>query len=209
MNKNPSPDNTIPTKGERPKLLPPELVNEFDDINTAIGELESKFKAMVSELVSSQTKILSERIAGLENRPRPKQLVASSNNVLLDRIKLLESELKKARSSQVTLSKAKSKEIIKNDPANNDLVDQTTKPDTVFNRPTTLAGLITYLNKLGINHDNKRPLGGGLWVYLDRKKFAHVEEHLKIIGIDVKYYPHGRTRKPGPQFEIDPGKILE
>ena len=51
MNKNPSPDNTIPTKGERPKLLPPELVNEFDEIKTAIGKLESKFKAMVSELV--------------------------------------------------------------------------------------------------------------------------------------------------------------
>ena len=82
MNKNSNPNNMIPTQGERPKLLPPELVNEFDEINTAIGELETKFKAMVSELASSQTKILSDRIAILENMPRPQQLVASNNNCI-------------------------------------------------------------------------------------------------------------------------------
>ena len=197
-------DNIIQAKGERPNLLPPELGNEFDEINTAIGELETKFKAMVSELASSQTKILSDRIAILENMPRPQQQVASNNNKLLDRIKLLESELKKASASQVSLPKVKSRPIIKNPPVN-----QPSKPNTVLNRPTTLAGLIIFLNKHGIKPDNKRPLGGGLWVYKDRKEFSQVEEHLKNIGIGVKYYPNGRTRKPGPQFEIDPGKILE
>ena len=197
-------DNIIQAKGERPKLLPPELGNEFDEINTAIGELETKFKAMVSELASSQTKILSDRIALLENMPRPQLQAASNNNKLLDRIKLLESELKKASASQVPLPKVKPTPIIKNPPVN-----QPSKPNTVFNRPTTLAGLIIFLNKYGIKSDNKRPLGGGLWVYKDRKEFSQVEEHLKNIGIGVKYYPNGRTRKPGPQFEIDPGKILE
>ena len=197
-------DNIIQAKGERPNLLPPELGNEFDEINTAIGELETKFKAMVSELASSQTKILSDRIALLENMPRPQQQAASNNNKLLDRIKLLESELKKASASQVPLPKVKPTPIIKNPPVN-----QPSKPNTVFNRPTTLAGLIIFLNKYGIKSDNKRPLGGGLWVYKDRKEFAQVEELLKNIGIAVKYYQHGRKRKPGPQFEIDPGKILE
>ena len=79
-------DNIIQAKGERPNLLPPELGNEFDEINTAIGELETKFKAMVSELASSQTKILSDRIAILENMPQPQQLMASNNKKLLDRI---------------------------------------------------------------------------------------------------------------------------
>lgn len=197
-------DNIIQAKGERPNLLPPELGNEFDEINTAIGELETKFKAMVSELASSQTKILSDRIAILENMLRPQQQVASNNNKLLDRIKLLESELKKASASQVSLPKVKSRPIIKNPPVN-----QPSKPNTVLNRPTTLAGLIIFLNKHGIKPDNKRPLGGGLWVYKDQKEFSQVEELLKNIGIAVEYHQHGRKRKPGPQFEIDPKKILE
>jgi hypothetical protein len=74
--------------------------------------------------------------------------------------------------------------------------------------PVTIAELIGYLARLGVEVENNRPLGGGLWVYRGRAGFGALAEHLQKSGVDVKYYPEGRKKRAGEQYEIDPGKRL-
>lgn len=73
----------------------------------------------------------------------------------------------------------------------------------------TLDDVITFLKRHGFNVDNKRPLGGGLWVYADSAEFEATKKALQSAGVEVRYYPRGRRLKPDPQFEIDPAKVLK
>jgi very-short-patch-repair endonuclease len=75
-------------------------------------------------------------------------------------------------------------------------------------RNLSVESLVAYLESFGFSVDNKRPLGGSLWVYLSEERFSEMSEILRANGIVLKFYPHGRTRKPGEQWEIDPGKRL-
>jgi len=75
--------------------------------------------------------------------------------------------------------------------------------------PITLAGLISYLATLGFEVDNKRGLGGGLWVYRSRAEFGRVAEHLERSGVRLRFYPEGRKNWSGEQWEIDPKRKLD
>lgn len=73
----------------------------------------------------------------------------------------------------------------------------------------TLDDVIKFLKRHGFNVDNKRPLGGGLWVYADSAEFESTKKALQSAGVGVRYHPGGRRLKPDPQFEIDPAKVLK
>jgi hypothetical protein len=72
----------------------------------------------------------------------------------------------------------------------------------------TLSGLIEYLARLGVQVDNKRAMGGGVWVYRGKAEFGKLAEHLQKSGVDVRYYPEGRKNRAGEQYEVDAGKRL-
>lgn len=72
----------------------------------------------------------------------------------------------------------------------------------------TVASLITYLEQLGVKVENNRAKGGGIWVYLDKQKFGAVAKRLEVAGVGLRYYPNGRSKQLGEQWEIDPGKML-
>ncbi len=72
----------------------------------------------------------------------------------------------------------------------------------------TLTGLLEYLARLGVQVDNKRAMGGGVWVYRDKAEFGALAEHLQKSGVDVRYYPEGRKNRAGEQYEVDVGKRL-
>jgi len=67
--------------------------------------------------------------------------------------------------------------------------------------------LSKYLSEYGFYLDNKRPEGGA-WVYSSKDQFEEMADHLRKHDIGVKYYPEGRKRKSGPQYEIDSLKRL-
>ena len=71
-----------------------------------------------------------------------------------------------------------------------------------------IKGILEYLANLGVQADNNRGSGGGIWVYRTKKEFGALAEHLQKSGVDVKYYPEGRKKRAGEQYEIDPGKRL-
>ena len=73
--------------------------------------------------------------------------------------------------------------------------------------PPNLASLLEYLDNLGIDYDNKRPLGGGIWVFRG-KEFEPLAKHLGASGVSVRFFPEGRKNRTGEQWEIDPGKRL-
>jgi hypothetical protein len=72
----------------------------------------------------------------------------------------------------------------------------------------TLSGLLEYLARLGVEVDNKRGVGGSLWVYRSKAEFGKLAEHLEKSGVGVKFYPEGRKSRAGEQWEVDPGKRL-
>jgi hypothetical protein len=72
----------------------------------------------------------------------------------------------------------------------------------------TIASILDYLARIGVQVENNRAKGGGLWVYLGKAEFGRVAEQLEKSGVGVRYYPEGRTKHPGEQWEIDPGKRL-
>jgi len=71
-----------------------------------------------------------------------------------------------------------------------------------------IKGILEYLAELCVQVDNNRASGGGIWVYRTKKEFGTLAEHLQKSGVDVKYYPEGRKKRAGEQYEIDPGKKL-
>ena len=73
----------------------------------------------------------------------------------------------------------------------------------------TLPSLLEYLARLGVQVDNKRSVGGGIWVYRSKAEFGKLAEHLEKSGVGVRYHPEGRSKHPGEQYEIDPGKRLQ
>jgi len=72
----------------------------------------------------------------------------------------------------------------------------------------TIAGLLDYLAHLGVQLDNNRALGGGMWVYRSKPEFGKLAEHLQKSGVDVKFYPEGRKKRAGEQWKMDVGKRL-
>lgn len=72
----------------------------------------------------------------------------------------------------------------------------------------TIASITEYLSNLGIEVENNRKKGGGLWVYLAKSEFGRVAEHLEKSGVGIRYYPNGRSKHPGEQYELDWGKKL-
>lgn len=72
----------------------------------------------------------------------------------------------------------------------------------------TLSGLLEYLTRLGVEVDNKRGVGGGLWVYRSKADFGKLAEHLERSGVGLRFYPEGRKNKAGEQWELDVGKKL-
>jgi hypothetical protein len=60
--------------------------------------------------------------------------------------------------------------------------------------PLNLASLLEYLDNLGIDFDNKRPLGGGIWVFRG-KDFEPIAKHLGASGVGVRFYPEGRKSR--------------
>jgi hypothetical protein len=72
----------------------------------------------------------------------------------------------------------------------------------------SIPALLEYLARLGVQVDNNRAAGGGMWVYRNKAEFGSLADHLQKSGVDVRYYPEGRKLRLGEQYEIDPGKRL-
>jgi superfamily II DNA or RNA helicase len=85
--------------------------------------------------------------------------------------------------------------------------------DTVIKIPGTnidnLSQLLSLLKKESIPFENNRLLNGSIWVYKNDREFGEYAEYLRSLGVSVKYYPHGRSRRAGEQYELDPRKVLK
>ena len=68
---------------------------------------------------------------------------------------------------------------------------------------------LEYLARLGVQVENNRAKGGGMWVYLGKAEFGKVAEQLEKSEVRVRYYPEGRKSHLGEQWEVDPGKRLQ
>jgi hypothetical protein len=77
-----------------------------------------------------------------------------------------------------------------------------------ISRNPTLGDVIEFLSRRGFEAQNSRKQGGGVWVFANEEQFAPVLKELKSAGIGTRYFPRGRSLKPGPQYEIDPFKAL-
>jgi hypothetical protein len=74
--------------------------------------------------------------------------------------------------------------------------------------PLSVRSLAKYVESLGFEVTNNREMDGGLWVFKDKADFGHVAQRLEVSGVRCRYYPDGRRRSPGPQYELDPLKRL-
>jgi hypothetical protein len=159
--------------------------------------------------------VLTQALADLESQAltRARELMATETKTLKDRIAAIESALKKDRSAATPHDTAKSL------PAKPAAPVQQSGPVETPVRPhkkampslpvrLSIASLEKYLAGLGFQIVDNRKAGGSVWVFHGEKEFGLVAEHLKHHGIGVQRYPHGRRRRTGDQYEIDPYKVL-
>lgn len=72
----------------------------------------------------------------------------------------------------------------------------------------TVSSLENYFRAQKMKVLNNRPMDGGFWVLHNEADFSGYAELLSKAGIRFKYYPKGRSRVSGPQYELDTLKRL-
>lgn len=178
--------------------------------------LDEDFDQALDEFVelaeTTLERILVERLAAIEERLK---------GIAADRSAASESLLTRATSAEAELAVLKSQLAMRKlGEVTNEAPHPTPKSRPRSSRGRTgfrltgipenpnLHDVIQFLMRQGFEVDNKRPQGGGLWVYSDKADFAKAASALKAAGIGVRFHPEGRKRRPGPQYEIDPFKVL-
>jgi len=163
--------------------------------------------------------VLTQALADLESQAltRARELMAMETKTLKDRIAAIEAALKTDRSAAKphdtakTLSAKPAVPVQQRRPADGP-VETPVRPHkkAMPSLPVRLsiASLEKYLAGLGFQIVDNRKAGGSVWVFHGEKEFGLVAEHLKQHGIGVQRYPHGRRRRTGDQYEIDPYKVL-
>jgi hypothetical protein len=165
--------------------------------------------------------VLTQALAALESQAvtRARELMATEMKPLKDRITAIESALKAAISvakpSPNVATKATVKPVMQvqekqlplERPIDAPLPSSKKLLPPLPGRPS-VSSLQKYLAGLGFQLVDDRDNGGGVWVFHGEAEFGHVAEHLQNHGIGVQRYPHGRRRKQGDQYAIDPYRVL-
>lgn len=150
-------------------------------------------------------KALDEAIHGLESR-----VIAAAGNVIKKEKAEIESGLRKIEADLKALKPDYSQGSggpPRPEPRIPPPPPPRTKSFPSLPTPLTVKALADYVSAQGFIVANYRP-DGGLWVCHDDKSFQALAEHIKRGGVQYKYYPNGRKRQPGPQYELDPAKRL-
>jgi hypothetical protein len=164
-------------------------------LTSALADLEAQAVARARELVSVETKAMLERIAAVEtalkaslSAPKPPPEIAT-----------------KASAKPVAPVR---EPLLSPERPIEELVRTSKKGLPPLPARLSIASLQQYLDGLGFQLVDHRYDGGGIWVYHGQEDFGHVAEHLKKHGIGVQRYRHGRRRRSGDQYAIDPYKVL-
>lgn len=158
--------------------------------------------------------VLTQALADLESQAvtRARELMATEMKPLKDRIAAIEASLTAAISVAKpplnVATKATATPVTQ-------LQEKPLPPERAIDAPLpplpgrpSIASLQKYLAGLGFQLVDNRQNGGGVWVFHSESEFGHVAEHLQKHGIGVQRYPHGRRRRPGDQYAIDPYRVL-
>lgn len=166
--------------------------------------------------------LLRERIAAIDERITGLTAIANSREALVERATAAEARISKL---QHQLAKA----LARANQPDGGVPTPTAEPSGAEPEPDrsvppmprppakprirvpmnpTLNDVIAFLVKSGFRPQNNRKVGGGVWVFANQEQFAQVLKELKSAGIGARYFPRGRKLQPGPQYEIDPSKVL-
>ena len=95
------------------------------------------------------------------------------------------------------------------DSESSELAETKRNPDSPsLPQPLTLSRLENFLRGLNFKVINNRHCQGGFWVLHTKEEFRDIEKILDENNVTYRYYPQGRSRKAGPQYEIDPYRRL-
>ncbi len=165
--------------------------------------------------------ILRERVAALDKRLADIEEHTRSNEALIERATTAEAQITVLRQQlEEALAKAKrSDQGPHRDPSPSGATPRAVivapppsrrppVPRREIPANPRLQDVIEFLARRGFVAQNNRAQGGGVWVFANDEEFASVLKELKSAGIGARYHPRGRALKKGPQYEIDPFKVL-
>lgn len=195
---------------QSPAETPRHPLGQDPEFEQALDAFAEAAKSTLEEMFKGKLKALEERITALSERAANMPALLKRATTAEQRVESLERELKAANDAARTRGPQAGTRI--DPPATGATPARPKRPEAKprikLPRSPTLSDVIDFLRAQGFPPQNNRPVGGGVWVFADKDQFAEVLVELKSAGIGATYFPRGRRLKPGPQFEIDPTKVL-
>lgn len=181
------------------------------EFERALDEFAEASRQSLESLFRGRMQALEERIAGLASKANSTEVLIGRALAAEEQVARLQRELAKAKAVGLPATRSVEPATQSTSPPIDPISGAGRRIKAAENlRPNpSLDDVIKFLLHRGFDVDNKRPLGGGLWVYADQDAFETTAKTLQSAGVGVRYHPRGRRLKPDPQFEVDPAKVLE
>jgi hypothetical protein len=188
---------------------------QFDTAIPTIGE-DAEFELALQDFAEASIRtlerLLAERLGQLDDRIAVLAKRAQQLEVLEARTKAAEDEaasLRKQLQERGTFVTNNGATTVQAEPVRRPTPTKTEEKRSKLPANPSLRDVVAFLVKQGLNVQDNRRQGGSLWVFADDKQFAETKGALAAAGIGARYFPRGRTLRPGPQYEIDPEKALK
>ncbi len=179
--------NSHPT----PEQLPNDADPEFD---SAIEEFVDSARRILERELGDRVQKLSDRLIALEQR-----LKAADEQI---------ASLREQLRVGAVIRRGESMPVPADETGSAARASEPTRRAPEIPENPTLADVVRFLRQRGFTVQDNRSQGGSLWVLADAAAFEGARNDLAAAGIQSRYFPRGRALKPGPQYEIDPAKVL-